>query len=132
MGRLDGGMLMYESGNTFVVSWNNLGLECIIPVTEMEKEQTWSALKADYALANPNKGGRLNTVTRIVGQLMLRARFNPQRHYEIYAVDAVDGITSDDLRHMFESDPQAAADLIRDRGRMLYSDRADQRRIKIL
>jgi hypothetical protein len=63
--------------------------------------------------------------------LLLRARFNSQRHYEIYSVEATDGITADDIREMFEANPQSAADTIRRRGHCLHSDRATNDQVLI-
>jgi hypothetical protein len=63
--------------------------------------------------------------------LILRARYNPQRHYEIYTVDVDPSITAEDMIEMFKSTPQEMADLIRARGNQLYSDRADQRQVVI-
>jgi hypothetical protein len=54
---------------------------------------------------------------------MLRAQVNSQRRYEIYVVNAVDGITTDDIREMFETDPQCGADTIRRLGEQIFSDR---------
>jgi hypothetical protein len=45
---------------------------------------------------------------------------------------AVDGITDEDIRAMFDQDPQGSADLIRDRGNQIYSDRRDTTAIKIV
>jgi hypothetical protein len=58
----------------------------------------------------------------------LRARFNTQRNYEIYIVHATPEITQEDIREMFEADPQTAADTIRRLGHKFYSDRATQPR----
>ena len=63
--------------------------------------------------------------------LLLRARFNSQRHYEIYSVEATDGITAEDIRTMFEADPQSAADTIRRLGHCMHSDRATNDRVLI-
>ena len=63
--------------------------------------------------------------------LLLRARFNSQRHYEIYSVEATDGITADDICEMFEADPQSAADTIRRLGHCMHSDRAEKHRVAI-
>jgi len=57
---------------------------------------------------------------------MLRARFNSQRHYEIYTFNAVEGIGEQDIRDMFDNNPQMAADTIRRVGHCMYSDRATQ------
>ena len=58
----------------------------------------------------------------------LRARYNPQRNYEIYIVHTTAEITQGDIREMFEADPQTAADTIRRLGQKFYSDRATQPR----
>lgn len=97
----------------FVVMWDNTGLEYVGDITEDEHQRTWSALK----------GQPRGTSLPNLNHMMLRARFNPQRHYEIYQVQATDGITADDIRNMFESSPQTAADTIRRLGHCLYSDR---------
>jgi hypothetical protein len=100
----------------FVVVWDNTGLEYIGDITLDEQQRTWSALKGEplkYTIPN-------------LGHLMLRARYNTQRHYEIYIVTATDGITADDIRDMFEAAPQTAADTIRRLGQCLYSDRANK------
>ena len=114
--------------HTYILSWDCHGLEACVNVSDIDKEQMWEALKETDG--NPNKG-RTHTVNSLVSMLMLRARFNPQRNYEIYAIDTEDDITESTLRSLFEQDPQASADLIRERGRKLYSDRAKQESIKI-
>ena len=114
--------------HTYVLSWDCQGLEACINISDIDKEQMWDALKT--ASDTPNKG-RPHTVSSLVNMLMLSARFNTQRHYEIYAIDTNDDITADDLRDLFEQDPQYGAELIRDRGRKLYSDRIDFDRVII-
>jgi hypothetical protein len=42
-----------------------------------------------------------------------------------------DTVTADDLKSMFDDDPQGSAELIRQRGRVLYSDRQKAGDIKI-
>jgi len=100
--------------NLFLVSWDCQGLEAVINVTDYEKETTWATLK------NEDPPVRLGSM---VNHLMLRARANSQRHYEIYTMNVEEGISDEDIRGMFESDPQGSADLIRDRGNKIYSDR---------
>lgn len=63
--------------------------------------------------------------------LIMRARYNPQRHYEIYTVDVDPSITAEDMIDMFTESPQGMADLIRARGNKLYSDRMDKRQVVI-
>ena len=114
---------MSEQGNLFIMAWDCNGLEAVVNITEYEKEATWAMLQDQ----EPSK-----KISHIVNYLMLRARANGQRHYEIYTMNAQDGITDEDIRSMFESDPQGSADLIRDRGNKIYSDRVDQNSIKIV
>ena len=63
-------------------------------------------------------------VGRIYQSIMMRARVNSQRHYEIYTVQTDPSISKDDMVRMFEENPQHMADLIRERGNQLYSDRS--------
>lgn len=110
--------------NVFLVSWDMTGLETCINVTAIEKEKVWNVL------ADKNSDGY--SLSSLVNAVLLRARFNNQRHYEVYAVEVDESITEDDLRRMFDEQPQMAADLIRSRGSMLHSDRVKQSEVKIV
>lgn len=105
----------------FLVVWDNTGLEFIGDITLDEQQRTWAALKGEelkYTIPNIN-------------HLMLRARYNMQRHYEIYIVSATDGITAEDIRDMFEANPQMSADTIRRFGQCVHSDRVNKEKILI-
>jgi hypothetical protein len=106
----------------FLIMWCNEGLECYIDVTEDQQRRMWQKLKGEQVSEStiPN-----------YQHLLLRARYNSQRHYEIYSVEATDGITAEDIREMFEASPQTAADTIRRRGHCLHSDRAERQRVVI-
>ena len=101
----------------FLVMWDCNGLEYVADITADHQRVTWEKLQGRdsprHAYANPN-------------HLMLRARFNSQRHYEIYTFNAVEGIGEQDIRDMFDNNPQMAADTIRRVGHCMYSDRATQ------
>jgi hypothetical protein len=73
----------------------------------------WSALKGE------------KPKVRIPGLdiLILRARANPQRNYEIYTVQVEADVSLKDIRDMFKDSPQDIVDLVRARGHKLYSDR---------
>ena len=117
--------------NTYIISWDQTGLEAVVDITEniargntFEREQIWDLLK------DPSRTPRnewVHEVNHMVGMMMMRARANPQRYYEIYSINTDDSITKEDLTQMFEDTPQTAADLIRERGNQLYSDRASKR-----
>lgn len=97
---------------TFCVMWDCNGLEAIREVVD-------PAMKTWAILANkpvPRENFNLE-------HWQLRARYNMQRHYEIYAIGVDGSITQEDIVDMFQRDPQSAADLIRSRGEKIYSDR---------
>ena len=113
--------------NTFILSWDCEGLEACVDITDdlmrcddFERESIFERIK------NPNvepHNEALNKITKMIHMMQLRARYNPQRNYEIYKINTTPSIDKDSMIRMFEEDPQAAADLIRDRGDQLYSDR---------
>jgi hypothetical protein len=111
-----------SEGNTFLLSWDCNGLESVVNVSAIEAERTWATLQ-------DQSGPNLN---HIVSGIMLRARYNSQRHYEIYTVNMDESISESDIRAMFETSPQGMADLIRERGHKMYSDRVDARAVKIV
>jgi hypothetical protein len=104
----------------FVVMWDCYGLESVIDVTQAEMDQTWETLI---------KGEKAKIKMPNILHLRLRAQANPQRHYEIYMFDAHEGIDADDIRHMFETNPQRAADTIRGIGHCFYSDRETKKAV---
>ena len=105
----------------FVVVWDSHGLEYVGDITEDEQKRTWSALK----------GQPIGTSLPNLNHILLRARYNSQRHYEIYQVEATEGITADDIREMFEASPQTAADTIRRIGHCYYSGREQENQVLI-
>ena len=107
--------------HNFLVMWCNEGLECVVDLTEDEKNRTWSVLTGKLPVSQLPS----------LRHLILRAKFNMQRAYEIYTVEATDGISADDIRDMFENSPQTAADTIRERGNCLHSDRVKDDRVLI-
>jgi hypothetical protein len=114
--------------HTYLLSWDCLGLEACINISDIDKEIMWDSLNDT---GDNSHQGRPQSVGSIVNMLQLRARYNNQRFYEIYVVDTDDTVTADDLKSMFDDDPQGSADLIRQRGRVLYSDRQKAGLIKI-
>ena len=114
--------------NCFLLSWDMHGLESVIDVTEWErrsiqadKERIWGVLSSED-LHDPGNPVERN-LNQIVTAILLRARVNSQRHYEVYTVQTDATITADDMKQMFEDNPQAMADLVRERGTRLWSDR---------
>jgi len=100
----------------FAVMWDCHGLESIGEIVDPALK-TWAIL-GNKTVPKENFN---------IEHWKLRARFNSQRHYEIYAIGVDGSITKEDLVEMFTQDPQSAADLIRARGEKLYSDRKTQK-----
>lgn len=105
--------------NAYIFSWDQEGIEAIIPITQYEHHD-----KQNLINILSEKPTERNPLTGIIQHLMLRARFNPQRCYEIYAVDCTEEMDEKFWRSQWEEYPQATAELIRERGHKLYSDRA--------
>jgi hypothetical protein len=63
--------------------------------------------------------------------MRLRARFNTERSYEIYAMDCDKSITEKHLWDWWDKSPQDAADLTRKKGVCLFSNRKMSRTIQI-
>ena len=95
----------------FAIMWDCYGLEAVAKVPD-PADKTFALLKGVEPPAMPN-----------INMWALRARFNPQRNYEIYIITATPGIGEDDIRKMFEADPQNAADTIRRIGEKFVSHR---------
>lgn len=107
----------------FLVMWCNEGLEYVADITADQQRVMWEKLQGrdspKHSYANPL-------------HLRLRAQANPQRHYEIYIIDGEDGVGEDDIRGMFDANPQTAVDIIRSKGIVFYSDRAEVNRAVIV
>ena len=108
-----------QSGNLFILSWDNLGLEACIPVTEKIAGDLFNTIKTGKSTVMQELNHTLSMM------MMMRARVNSQRHYEIYSVTVDKDIDKEQMVEMFNENPQGMADLIRDRGTKLYSDRME-------
>jgi hypothetical protein len=105
--------------NAFIFSWDHLGIESIVPITQYEHHDKKNLI--NILSEKPTERNPLNSIIR---NMLLRARVNPQRHYEIYAVDCTEEMDEHFWREQWNDHPQETADLIRERGHKLYSDRA--------
>lgn len=122
------------SNRAFLLSWDCTGLDGIVEVDYttlgLEEQNRTVSILTDPDGRDP--GAPINAqLSSTLSVMKLRARYNPQRHYEIYLVPVSDGITAQDIRDLFDSTPQAAADLMRERGKKLYSDRAQRDQLVI-
>lgn len=104
---------MSNDSNIFIVVWDMTGLEAVIDCNELQGEDVMKALRGE-------KGSRLGEV---LFYLNMRARANMHRHYEVYSIHTESNITKETLEELFNENPQAGADLIREHGTKIYSDR---------
>ena len=91
--------------------WDCEGLECLFDITDLEGDNFMSTLKGETCKTPFN-----------IGTMMLRARYNSQRSYEIYIFDTDETMDYDFVKDMFDTDPQVIVNSIRGNGRKLYSD----------
>lgn len=103
----------------FAIMWDCYGLEACERVPD-PADTTFALLKGAEPLRLPN-----------VEHWKLRARFNPQRFYEIYIITARPGIDRDDIVQMFEANPQVAADTIRRIGQCIWGEPRTEDRVVI-
>lgn len=115
-----------KTKNTFIFSWDQLGIESIVPIHDYEqidKDNVIRILKGNAPTTNP--------VNSIIRNILMRAKLNPQRHYEIYAVDCDLALDEEFWKMQWKEHPQFTAELIRDKGHKLFSDRTDRAKIVI-
>ena len=105
----------------FVAMWDMNGLESLINVTQIEKEhKQWEKENIFRILKEENQ--TLKPAHVPLEMMIMRAKFNSQRHYEIYTFDSE--LSEQDISKTFETSPQVMVDAIRGIGHKFYSDRA--------
>ena len=109
--------------------WDSQGLECLFDVdfymnqyNEWEKQKVISILKEERTPDQP-RGVPLQL-------MILRARANSQRVYEIYEFNSTMGYK--ELTKVFNDDPQPVVEWIRENGKQVYSDYVKQDRKMIV
>lgn len=107
----------------FLVVWDMLGLESIFSVDDAlqevenyEKDKVWKTLKEETVGKCPNPIP--------LQMLIMRARYNSQRSYEIYTFKST--FTMSEVRKLFADDPQLIVEWIRENGNKIYSDYVKQ------
>lgn len=111
--------------NAFIFMWDCNGIESIIPISQYElvdRNNTLRILKGESVVRNP--------LTSILQNLMLRARFNSHRCYEIYAVDCDKDMDMSFWEEKWKAFPQETSDLIRSHGHKLYSANEESATLK--
>ena len=106
--------------------WDMNGLECLLNVSKIEKDhKQWEKENIFRILKEDNTTLKPTHVP--LDMMILRAKVNSQRHYEIYAFDSE--LSEQEIRETFEDSPQVMADAIRNVGYKFYSDRATKKAV---
>jgi len=104
----------------YLAMWDMYGLECLIDTGELHKQYMWSVLTEKPKPNVPN-----------LQMMILRAKMNSQRCYEIYSFNADDDLTEESIKNAFEIAPQGIVDFIRTHGNKIFSDRTDKKAVII-
>ena len=99
--------------------WDMQGLECLFDVDyHMDRYNEWNKQKVVAILKDeriPNQPGGIP-----LQMLILRAKFNSQRSYEIYEFNST--LKYKELTEAFNDNPQPIVEWIRENGKKVYSD----------
>ena len=117
-----------KQNKLFLLSWDMHGLESLLDITSLEKLREdeekirmWAVLNDPEAKDPGDQTGA--ALNRTVQGILMRARVNNQRHYEVYTIQTDASVSERDMWELFNSSPQTAADLIRERGNCLLDNR---------
>ncbi len=112
-----------------LVSWDQSGVEHCEDVTAFHPTEWARTNLFDTIQTNEVN---INPLHAQINAMLLRARYNSQRHYEIYMFTANDGLSFDDIRNWGQTDPQAFADWVRkNHVKKIYCDRMQADKVAI-
>jgi hypothetical protein len=108
----------------WAVLFDNEGLDTLVP---------WGELAADRMMTKLS-GGEMTSANpqHIISRMMLRARFNEQRSPEVWTYQTDTDIEYDEMRSLWEANPQYMADLIRAKGEQLHGDKPGTKRRQVI
>ena len=104
--------------NRFLAMWDCNGLECLIDITDLEGDAMMAGLK-----------GESYKVPFNLSMMLLRARVNSQRVYEIYSFTTDSTLGYDEVKDLFETDPQTIVNAIRKQGHMIFSNYTTKKKV---
>ena len=96
----------------YICMWDENGFEVIKDCTSWERD----------TFLNTIAGKDLTPAPVNLQAMTMRARFNPQRAYEIYTFNTVEEFDEEALWEIANENPQALVDLIREKGKRLYGN----------
>jgi hypothetical protein len=105
----------------WIVMWDCNGVEFLADVTANHPDN-WAKQHLFDSIKDSKKVE--SDLPFNLQSMILRARYNNQRHYEIYMFSSNEGIEKEDIESWFETDPQSFANWVRENNlRTFYSDR---------
>ena len=105
--------------------WDMQGLECLYDVDlHMNRYDEWNKQKVVSILKDERVPDQPQGIP--LQMMILRAKFNSQRAYEIYEFNSTMGYK--ELTKVFNDDPQPVVEWIRENGKKVYSDYVKQNR----
>ena len=96
----------------YICMWDENGFEVIKDCTSWERD----------TFLNTIAGKDLTPAPVNLQAMTMRARFNPQRSYEIYTFNTVEEFDEESLWEIAEETPQPLVDWIRKNGKRLYGN----------
>ena len=97
----------------YLAYWDSLGFECVLDLTAYDKKAMWASL-GDKSIPNEIP----------LHQMIMRAKFNPQRFPEIWTFHSELELKA--ILKYTEKMPQEMADLIRENGNKVFSTPRDK------
>lgn len=101
-----------SKSRVYICMWDENGFETLKDCTSWERE----------TFLNTIAGKQLSKPPVNLQAMTMRARFNPQRAYEIWTFNTEESLDEEALWVYAEENPQALVDMIRDRGKQLYAN----------
>jgi hypothetical protein len=92
---------------TWVIVWDDLGLESLVNLTELECETVMKRLQDGFAP---------DGIARIMRMTQLRSRLNSHRNPEIWVFEVADDVSETQIRHAFDLNTDGFKQIIRDKG----------------
>lgn len=108
-----------EKTKHYLAMWDMLGLECIFDVDDaLEEHNSWEKQKIVSILKEEKEPIYPKTIP--LQMLILRAKVNSQRHYEIYEFTST--LSMDEIKNEFQKNPQPLVEWIRENGYRVFSN----------
>lgn len=104
----------------YLAMWDMNGLECVIDVTKHLKEVKNHEKKVIWEVLKDENFKDIGPPKIPLNMMILRARYNSQRQYEIY--EFMSAMDIDEIKKVFQVSPQSIVDWIRKNGHKVYSD----------